>query len=258
MDLYKQIDLYDKWRDRVLYASTFITLTLNLNERLHLFEDFGYNKTHNDIIIGLNAVLVVIYIILEITLTTTFQKAEASRIVRYIDNSFNTNFSATSAPQLGYFSQNTINPSLYKMCVNCFENVLFSFTIAKEMANKRYIKAILIFILFVYTATVGDSGTVRYLTDAILPLSLIQDAIKFNLYITRIEKVHDGFATFFQSLKGKPREFEKRHGEALKLVISYETTLAWSSIKLDSEVYNKINPSLSQDWDSLKQQYQIN
>lgn len=258
MDLYKQIDLYDKWKDRILYASTLITLALNINERLHFLECYGYTKTYNDFFIGLNAVLVVFYIGLEIALTTTFQKAEAGRIVRYIDNSFDTNFSAAAVPQSGYFSQDNINPSLYKMCVNCFENTHFSLAIAGEMQRSRYLKAVAVFLLFVYTATVGDSGAVRYLTDAILPLSLIQDAIKFYLYITRIEKVHDGFAAFFQSLKGKPREFETRHGEALKLVISYETSLAWSSIKLDSKIFKKLNPSLSQEWEQLKQQYQIN
>ena len=258
MDLYKRLDLYDVWKDRILYASTFITFILNLNERFHFLECYGYNKSYSDIIIGLNAVLVAIYIGLEIALNTTFQKAEASRIVRYIDNSFNTNFSAAAVPQLGYFSQDYISPGLYKMCVNCFENSLFSLSIAKEMELRRYVKAGIVSLLFLYTATVGDSGTVRYLTDAILPLSLIQDAIKFYLYIARLEKVHDGFASFFQSIKGKPKEFEKRHAEALKLITSYETTLAWSLIKLDSKIYRRLNPSLSQDWDKLKQQYQIN
>jgi hypothetical protein len=259
MDSYKLIDKLDLWKNRIIVASTIITLTLNFNEHYGFLKKYEwYTKNSINTIIGINAAFVACYIVIEIILTTTFQKAEGRRILRYIDNSFNTNFSAAAIPQTGYFSQDTLTPGIYKMCINCFENALFSYTITKRMATSRYIKAGIVFIVFIFTATIGDTGTVRYLTDAILPLSLIQEAIKFYLYTSRLENIYDGFASFFTNLNGQVSDFDRKHSEALKLLITYETTLAWSSIKLDSAIFGELNPSLSHEWELLKQQYNIN
>ena len=217
MNAYKLIDVLDKWKNRILFVSTIITLTLNFNERYHFLEKYGYGKTVSDVVIGFNAVLVVAYVVSEIISTITFQKAEGNRILRYIDNSFSANFSASAIPQTGYFSQDILNPGLYKMCVNCFENTLFSSRISKKMESGRYVKALLVFFVFIFTATIGDSGTVRYLTDAILPLSLVQDAIRFYHYSTRLDSTFSNFASFFTSLNGNSKDFSKRHSEALKL-----------------------------------------
>lgn len=258
MNPYKTIDKIENWKNSVLIISTIITFTLNINEKSHFLEPYGYNKTVSTIIIGFNAVLVVAYIFFEITINFIFQKAEGNRILRYIDNSFLTNYSAAAIPQSGYFSQDNLSPGLYKMCINSFENTLFTFKIAKRMEAKRYIKAFIVFLVFIFTATVGDSGTIRYLTDAILPLALVQDAIKFYFYSSKVEAIHANFASFFTSLNGNMSNFSSRHSEALKLVITYETTLAWSSIKLNSNIYEELNPTLSQEWELLKQQYNIN
>ncbi|WP_149242249.1 hypothetical protein [Dyadobacter sp. 32] len=257
MDPYKRIDQFDFWKNLILIISTIITFTLNLNDQYHLLNSAWLTKGTVKLITGFNAVLVITFIIIEIASIFIFQKAEGSRIIKFIDNSFNSNFSGSATPQVGFFNQDNINPGLYKMCINCFESTLFSTTIAKEMTRGKYIKAIIVLLIFVFTASMGDGTTFRYLTEAILPLALIQDAIRFSIYLSRLETVHASFTSFFTTINGNSSAFGQRISEALKLIITYETTLAWSSIKLDSKIYNKHNAMLSNEWTLLKQRYNI-
>lgn len=257
MNPYERIDLLDKWKSFVLYLSAFITVTLNFNDRYHFLEGFGYSEPVSKVILALNAVLIVSYVTLEMISIVSFQKAEGSRMIRFIDNSFGVNLTGAALPQAGYFSQDNISPGLYKMCVNTFENALFSSRVAKDMERPRYYKAAIVIAILIFSATLGDSATVKYITDAILPLALIQDAIRFYFLSSRLESSFTSFAGFFAALSNNPSNFANRHGEALKLVILYEQTLAWSSIKLDSDIFRKLNSSLSQEWALLKHQYQI-
>jgi hypothetical protein len=250
---YDRVSITENWKLRILYLSTAITLALTLNEKYKYTEINPGLKDYLPVIIGFNSMIVILYIYLDIRANFIYSKAEQTRIYQYIDNSFDTNFAGIKTK--GYFTQDKLNIGFYKFCVNCFESTFFSYNIAKKMQSSAYAKAILVFLIFVFSATVGDKGTVRYLTEAILPLALIQSAIRLSVFTARLDDLKDTFASFFTSIKNS--NFTDREPEAIKNVIRYETTLAWASISLDSDIYNEMNENLSAEWEEMKIQFLI-
>lgn len=250
---YDRVATIGNYKSGILYCSTLLTLALTLNNK------YEYSKTHKDladyieVIIGLNSILVLLYIILDIRENYIFSKAERSRTLQYVDNSFDTNFSGKKIDN--YFTQDKLNPGFYKCCVNCFENTFHSFNIAKEMQFAVYAKAVIVLIVLMFSATVGDKGIVRYLTEAILPLSLIQNAVKLSIFVSRLDTLQETFTTFFSSVKNGT--FKDKEPEALKNVVTYETTLAWASIPLDSSIFKKKQKELAQDWEQIKIDFKI-
>ncbi|MGA6119579.1 hypothetical protein [Sphingobacterium anhuiense] len=250
---YERVTDINKRKVNLLYVSTILTLILTINEK------YQFTKKHLDfdvyiqLIVAINLVFIVSYLIFDFRATYIFSKAERTRTLQYLDNSFDTNFAGRKVAN--YFSQEMLNPGFYKLSVNCFENVFHTFTITREMQSKAYIKAVIVIIVFVFSAAVGDKGIIRSLIEAILPLVLLQDAIKLSFFILRLENLLDNFKLFFTSIKSNG--FSDKEPEAMRYVIEYETTLAWASIPLDSKVFFKLKDELASDWELLKDEFNI-
>ncbi|MBC3795034.1 hypothetical protein [Spirosoma utsteinense] len=250
---YDRVTEIGTYKTRILYLSTAITFLLTLNNKYEFSKSYKGSDDYIELAIGFNSILVVLYILLEIRENYIFSKAERNRTLQYVDNSFETNFAGKRVDN--YFTQDKLNPGFYKLSVNCFENTYHSFNIAKQMQFAVYSKAVIVLLVFMFSATVGDKGIVRYLTEAVLPLSLIQNAVKLSIFVTRLDSLKETFTTFFTSMKNV--NFENREPEALKNVITYETTLAWASMPLDSDIFFKMQEQLAQEWEELKKEFQI-
>ena len=46
-------------------------------------------------------------------------------------------------------------------------------------------------------------------------------------------------------------------GRIIKMYIDYETDLAVLRVNLDSNIFNKMNPKLSENWNEIKNKYEI-
>lgn len=123
------------------------------------------------------------------------------------------------------------------------------------MQLRMYTKAAIVALIFIFSALVGDKGIIRALIEAILPLAIIQDAIKVSIFITRLESLLDGYKSFFTSIQ--KTNFVDREAEAMKNVVDYEATLAWASIPLDNYIYNKLKDQLNAEWEDLKLKYNL-
>jgi hypothetical protein len=250
---YDRVATIGKWKGRVLGFSTLITLLLTLDEKYSLSTIHTSLKDYVPVIIGANVALVALYVWLDSRENFVFSKAERTRTLQYVDNSFDTNFAGKKLE--GYFTQEKLTPGFYKFCVNCFENTFHTYNIAKEMQKWVYAKAVGVLLVFIFSALVGDKGVVRYLSEAILPLALLQSAIKLSIFVSRLDTLRETFASFFTSIKSS--SFEAREPEALKNVITYETTLAWASIPTDSDIFFRMREQLASEWEELKLQYNI-
>lgn len=251
---YERVAQIGWWKNIVLISSTLLTLALTLDEKYKLSTIHESLKDYVTLVVGLNSIFVVLYIWFDIRENAVFSQAERGRTLQYVDNSFDTNFAGKKVD--GYFTQEKLNPGFYKACVNCFENTFHTSSIAKEMLVGAYAKAIIVLLVLMFSATVGEKGIVRYLTEAILPLAVFQSALKLSSFVSRLEQLKETFATFFTSIKDS--SFHDREPEALKNVVTYETTLAWASIPLDSKIFFKMREQLAADWEELKKQYHIN
>lgn len=240
-------------KTRVLYTSTLITLLLTFNEKYKFSDTYKEAKDYIDLIVGFNAICIILYVILEQTESSIYTRAERDRAFRYIDNSFGTHFAEKKVGN--YFSQDYLTPGFYKLCVNCFENTFFTYNIARQMQWTTYLKALFIAGVFMFSASVGDKGMVRYIVESILPLVFIQSALKLYLFVNHLDKLREDFGTFFTSVK--ETGFKDREPEAMKNVITYERTLAAASIQTDNKIFSKLNPELTKEWEDMKRDYNI-
>lgn len=226
---------------------------VTLNDKYHLSKNYADLGDYINLSIALNSILIILYVFSEIRANYIFNKAEKNRRLQYLDNSFGTNFAGVTLSN--YFSQDRLNSGFHKLAVNCFENTFHTFNIVQLMQPKLYLKAGAVMIIFLFSATVGDKGIVRALIEAILPLALLQDAIKTSLFVNKLENLLESFKTFFSNLRGN--SFVDKEPEVMKLVIDYETSLAWASLPLDSKLFFKEQTRLASEWNILKQSYQI-
>ncbi|MDJ1486415.1 hypothetical protein QNI16_38410 [Cytophagaceae bacterium YF14B1] len=250
---YQRVGILTQWRNGILYLSSFITLSLTLNEKYNLSTNYTHINDYIQLLVGSNLMLIIIYVIIELRSNYLFSKAERNRRLQHLDSSFDTNF--TGKRTEGYFSQDKLNPGFYKLCVNCFENVIHTCAIVKKMQFDAYAKATIIVLIFIFSAIVGDKGVVRSLIEAILPLALVQEAIKLSVFAIRLENLRDHFISFFNSLRNLP--FHNQEPEALRYIVDYESVLAWASLPLNSSIFKKLQPILAAEWEELKQLYAI-
>ena len=250
---YDRVTYLNGWKEKALIASTVFTVLFTLNEKYRISEKYNELKDYIDVLISFNLVIILTYVILDNRANYIFNKAERVRRFQYLDNSFDTSFAGNRISN--YFSQDNLTPGFYKLAVNCFENTFHTFNIVRKMQFKTYRLALIVFIVFVFSAAVGEKGIVRALIEAILPLALIQDAVRTMLFINKLEHLYDSFKSLFNSWKESP--FVNKEPEAMKQVIDYETTLAWASMPLDSKIFKKEQSTLATEWEILKTEYKI-
>jgi hypothetical protein len=196
---YERVGQIARWKNIVLIVSTLLTLALTLDEKYKLSTMHESLKDYVTLIIGVNSIFVVLYIWFDMRENKVFYNAERGRTLQYLDNSFDTNFGGKKVD--GYFTQDKLGPGFYKACVNCFENTCHTSSIAKEMLVSAYAKAILVFLVLMFSATVGEKGVFRYLTEAILPLAVFQSALKLSSFVSRLGQLRETFNAFFTSIK---------------------------------------------------------
>lgn len=250
---YERVADINKRKAWILYTSTVITLLLTFNEKYKFTESHEELAVYVQLIIAINLMLIVGYLFLDFRATYIFSRAERTRTLQYLDNSFDTNFAGKKVEN--FFSQDKLTAGFYKLAVNCFENVYHTYSVTREMQSKVYSKAVIVVLVFIFSAAVGDKGVIRSLIEAILPLALLQDAIKLSLFISRLETLQDNFKAFFNNVKNS--DFNNKEPEAMRYVIEYETTLAWASTPTDSKAFFKLRDKLAREWEELKVEYKI-
>lgn len=250
---YDQVEVVSTWKNWVIIVSTVMTLALTLDEKYQLSALHKVLHDYITVVVAFNVMLIVAYVGLDFWENRLFLYAERKRTLQYIDNSFDTNFGGKKLE--GYFTQEKLDHGFYKFSVNCYENTFHSYNIVKEMQGWVYGRAALVFLVFVFSAAVGEKSIVRYLSEAVLPLALVQSAIKLAFLMFRLNSLQETFAAFFTSIRDGG--FERREPEAVKNIITYETTLAWASTPLSSKIFNKRKDELARQWEELKEQLHI-
>ncbi|MCG6154032.1 hypothetical protein [Leptospira bandrabouensis] len=172
----------------------------------------------------------------------------------FIDNSFHSTLS--EARTLEYFSNSNINPGIYKMAINGFENSLFTYNISKEMLFLVWIKTLFFGILFLSFGLFGYENVLILIFQISLPLILLQNAIKHSLFVSRSKTIFNDYRKLFYDFK-MDIDKTKKYPEILTILLDYETAISAANILLSDKVYNKLNRNLSDLWEKMKIEYNI-
>jgi len=244
--IFTRAKMFNKWSDIFIYLSSAVSVAL-------IFLQPPYDKLVS-LLNAVNCVFIVIVVIFDQLYNYIFFEAGKAKRLDFIDNSFNTDFSGVKSQ--GYFSNENISAGFYKMAVNCFENSFFSAQISSRMIALAWVKVVLIVLIFVFNAALGDKGIVNLLFQLSLPILLFQQAIRMTLFYTRINMTYQSFLRLFNDFKQNGIT-KNEDPEILKIVLDYQTTLTWGAIPLSDKIFNKNNAQLSRKWNELKANYNI-
>ncbi|MFZ1320853.1 MAG: hypothetical protein WAT71_04790 [Ignavibacteria bacterium] len=225
-----------------------------VNFKVFEISDF-LNDIKNQLYIGLLLALFIITIIIDYKLLP-----EAQRKTRcdFFDNAFGTKFIHNKNSE-EYYTNDNIEKGIYKMAVDLFESSLFTYNISSRMRFKRIILCCLLFVVLIPLSFYGFKNTFFIgiiILQALLSIYFAGGLIKLLIFVGKNKEYFEELKSLFSNSNFKQNIIEYE-AKIIKLYADYESTKAWSFIHLDSRIYNKINPTLSKEWEEMKQKYNI-
>lgn len=244
---FKYIGKIDKWHSFVLMALFGVTLLgiPSITTQLNLEIDFGaiYRSGSSSLIIGL-------FVLSSIRNLYLFPKAESTRRVDLIDNSFGSRLSEENT--VGYYTNEELALGMVKFGANIFQNVFFTTHISRKMIVPEIVKLTVFGLAFFALAVYGFGRTdiTIPVLQLLFSIHAIGGFIRFIIYWVRNESLLNTLITHFDG--------ESQNDPLiLRLFSDYETNLAWSTILLSGRAFSKHNDTIEAAWQELKTKYKI-
>gem|GEM_PF-496617 len=238
---------YDKISTYLLYSSTILLFASFISGNF-----FDFSLTVICIIETINCLIIILFSISEFVMNYTHFEAEAHRREDLVDNSF-ASFIAENRTE-GYYNNDNLKSGLYKMGVNNFESCFFSYNIAQKELPRLWSKTIFISLFFIAIAVCGYNKLLIFTIQLSIPVVLLQQSIKHSLFVWRLKNVLCRYRVLFSTLKNNSK---KNDSEIIRDILEYEANIAWANILLNEKMYNKMNATLTDEWEKLKKEYSI-
>jgi len=241
--------LFESLSSYLIIGSTVLTIGSFFSEKY-----LGVNNDLSKWLVTLNCLSIFFAFIFEALFNYLFYEGSKIKRSDFIDNSLGSTFIDKKSED--YFTNDNIQPGVYKLAVNCFENIFFTSQIVAKMIVNSWIWTIVVAAIFIGSAVLGERQVILMLFQLSLPLLLLQNSIKLTLFSTRISSLYENFLRLFNDLKGI-QDTKVKEPEMIKLVIDYQTTLSWGSLLTKQKTFDKMNPSLTNKWIEVKKHYSI-
>lgn len=194
--------------------------------------------------------------VLELVTENYKSKAETTRRLDFIDNSLGSMF--IHDPSEEYFDNEEIEYGFEKMYYNLMENSYFSFSLTTIMIEKS-IYVNLIFIITIISFSIYGFSNSQFA----LPILQLYLSKYFVLDLINTRKFNSVVEDTFNDLKElePPKQnvgkvvLEKELVKLIKLLITYETAISETNIKVSSKLFITENERLTREWLSIKERY---
>ncbi|KAA6329429.1 hypothetical protein EZS27_021766 [termite gut metagenome] len=192
------------------------------------------------------------FALLEFVVDYIHFNAETYRRHDFVDNALGCKLAENRSQE--YYTNDSLQNGLYKMGVNSFESCFFSYNIASKTLFCLWVKTILLSIAFLFFAISGYNEIAIFIIQLAIPLLLLQQAIKQQLYVVRLKEVLARYRTIFNNIKNVT---EYNTAKLLREILEYEGIISWGNLLLDETTYNNLNAELSAQWEEKKKEYSI-
>lgn len=243
---FDSIKKIDNYLNRLLYFTILLGVIVLILNKIDKEINDPYEENINYII----GVLSLFYFLGDLIKKFLFQLAEQKRRKDFIDNSLDTNLSDFRSQ--GYYSNDAVDPGVYKMGVNCFENSFFSMNISGKMIQSLVVQSLLIIAIFCLLVMSTDKVTVATFLQFALPYTIFQQTVIVVIYHFQITSIFNYFKLVFSSAQDHKKDLLIIHN-----VINYESTLSWAGVVLSDHLFKQHNDDLSTKWEQIKQDHHI-
>lgn len=176
-----------------------------------------------------------------------FPRAEDARRKDFLSKAFG--FDLTNLRTIGYYNNDESMPE-YRMGLAILENLLFTKTILQKMAIIERIKVAICAFIWIAFLLYRES-TLILITPIALTLfseDIMAKWLRFEWARARAEKIFENTHRILQSHPSESKLFPY----IIDSFADYETGKAFGSILLSDKIFNKLNPQLTKDWESIK------
>ena len=155
------------------------------------------------------------------------------------------------------YYNNEISPSVLKLGGNIMENSFFAKHVCGEMAKNERIMILIYMVLWLIAVLnrSTDLGLLLTLTQVLFSSEVIIHWLKIEVLRSRNEMTYDKLYALFLN-KGSTEDQNLTAG-ILDSFAFYEASKASASIKQSTKIFNRLNPSLTEQWGKIKIQLQL-
>lgn len=216
------------------------------------------SMTIDDLLNTINIIFIALFFVLEIVVEYIMvPQADSKRRDDFIDNSFGSTFSTNAS--VDYFDTDEVKQGLYKAASNLFENCFFTYSLAKAITIKKTVLPALVLLSIAVFAYYGFKQVPFGLSllQALFSANLLGELIKHFILMARLHTIHDAWITLFQHGDFKS-DTNKYQTSIYRYWLQYETLHSRIQAGIPDNVFNKLNPRLTQEWNNIKTRYNIN
>ena len=181
-------------------------------------------------------------------------RAESKRRQVLLSNAFDV---PLSSERTNRYYNNPLEPSIKRLAANIFENAFFAKHVCEEMAQRErrnlFIYALIYMVALLMRTT--DLGLLIVLTQTLFSGELLIKWFHLEILRQSNERVYDDLYGKF--LSGIDMESGKGIASVLHAFSDYETAKARASIKQSSKIFFKLNPELTEEWETIKQKLSL-
>lgn len=175
-----------------------------------------------------------------------FFVAEDLRRKLWIDNGFNSH--VTSKTTDNYFN-NPLKPSFLRLTLNSYENCFFTFEILKYQSRIVLIKIFLSVVIWCIVCLCSiDYKIIAVIVQSIFSARVLYASFEHFAALFRLKHIKEIFYNEFFAIGIKNKE---QLYVLFNCIFDYECLKSYSHLRLDSRVFDKLNPKLSRKWDEL-------
>jgi hypothetical protein len=233
-------------------------LILSLSIVTGLFPEQLNSYGLNDGVNIINIVCIGLFFILEIVSEFIIMpQADSTRRDDFIDNSFDSRFSASSSQ--GYYDNDEVAKGLYKAAVNLFENCFFTYSLVKITFLRKILVPGITLLTIVIMAYYGFDRVPVTLTilQAFFSANIAGVLIKQLILIHRLGAIYDNWIALFQhtDLKSNTMHYAS---SVYRLWLQYEVLHSKIPSGVSTKMFEKHNTRLTTEWaGNMKPRYNI-
>lgn len=189
------------------------------------------------------------FFVIQIKTLYLFPKAESMRRKQLLSNSFGV---PLSLDKTSSYYNNSFPPSVERLGANTMENALFSREIIKKMlVNKRILTfGYFLIWLLVFAIRHNNYESLISITQVVFSVEIIAEWGRLEILRIRCGDIYEDL---YQHFYNKPESSEKAIATLLDAFVAYESAKSEGGIQLSTKIYNQLNDSLSEEWDTIRQ-----
>jgi hypothetical protein len=252
-NLFKLIDLIRAWLTRIFV----IVFLLSLVPAVLRY--FDSNLQIDEILSTLNIIAIGLVFSLELLVEYILvPQADTARRDDFLDNSFGSKFSTN--PSEGYYDNDSVSHGDFKVASNLFENCFFTYNLAKAITLSKVIWPTILMLTVAVCAYYGFDDVPFGLSvlQILFSMNILGDLIKHCILLSRLHDIQDAWIALFQSPDFKLEARAKYTAHIHRYWLQYEALHSRIQASIPEKIFNKLNADLTNEWQKMKDRYNIN